>query len=378
MDRCKVGVIGCGDISRVYLHSLTQVFRNTQVVAVSSRGGESARRRAAEFGSPYAVSTEELLAMELDIVVILTDPASHFRLAEQALLAGKHTYVEKPLAATTAEAGHLLALAREKKLMLTCAPDTLLGGGIQTCRKLIDNGLIGTPVASVGQTFNGGPESWHPNPFFLYQKGAGPLYDVGPYYIGGILYLLGPAGEVACMAKKTYAQRTIGSQPHCGEKIDVEMPTYYACTMHLTSGAICTSLHSFDVPCSRLDTRIEIYGTEGTLITAPPCDFSGEILFRGRNDSTWRQLPIEFPYEKNCRGVGVSDMADALIRGRAPRLAADFTYHTLDVIESLQRSGETGKFVPVTSRFIRTPPMPEEPLFSNRFSGLCIKPGLRK
>lgn len=286
MDRCKVGVIGCGDISRVYLHSLTQVFRNTQVVAVSSRGGESARRRAAEFGIPYAVSTEELLAMELDIVVILIDPVSHFRLAEQALLAGKHTYVEKPLAATTAEAAHLLTLAREKNLMLTCAPDTLLGGGIQTCRKLIDNGLIGTPVASVGQTFNGGPESWHPNPFFLYQKGAGPLYDVGPYYIGGILYLLGPAGEVACMAKKTYAQRTIGSQPHCGEKIDVEMPTYYACTMHLNSGAICTSLHSFDVPCSRLDTRIEIYGTEGTLITVPPCDFSGEILFRGRNDST--------------------------------------------------------------------------------------------
>ena len=169
-----------------------------------------------------------------------------------------------------------------------------------------------------------------------------------------------------------------GGTPFAVEKIDVEMPTYYACTMHLNSGAICTSLHSFDVPCSRLDTRIEIYGTEGTLITAPPCDFSGEILFRGRNDSTWRQLPIEFPYEKNCRGVGVSDMADALIRGRAPRLAVDFTYHTLDVIESLQRSGETGKFVPVTSRFIRTPPMPEEPLFSNRFSGLCIKPGLRK
>lgn len=187
MDRCKVGVIGCGDISRVYLHSLTQVFRNTQVVAVSSRGGESARRRAAEFGIPYAVSTEELLAMELDIVVILTDPVSHFRLAEQALLAGKHTYVEKPLAATTAEAAHLLTLAQEKNLMLTCAPDTLLGGGIQTCRKLIDNGLIGTPAASVGQTFNGGPESWHLNPFFLYQKGAGPLYDVGPYYIGGIL-----------------------------------------------------------------------------------------------------------------------------------------------------------------------------------------------
>ena len=156
-----------------------------------------------------------------------------------------------------------------------------------------------------------------------------------------------------------------GGTPFAVEKIDVEMPTYYACTMHLNSGAICTSLHSFDVPCSRLDTRIEIYGTEGTLITVPPCDFSGEILFRGRNDSTWRQLPIEFPYEKNCRGVGVSDMADALIRGRAPRLAADFTYHTLDVIELLQRSGETGKFVPVTSHFIRTPPMPEEPLFSN-------------
>lgn len=184
--------------------------------------------------------------------------------------------------------------------MLTCAPDTLLGGGIQTCRKLIDNGLIGTPVASVGQTFNGGPESWHPNPFFLYQKGAGPLYDVGPYYIGGILYLLGPAGEVACMAKKTYAQRTIGSQPHCGEKIDVEMPTYYACTMHLNSGAICTSLHSFDVPCSRLDTRIEIYGTEGTLITAPPCDFRARFSFGDAMTVPGDSSRLSFPMKRTA------------------------------------------------------------------------------
>lgn len=184
--------------------------------------------------------------------------------------------------------------------MLTCAPDTLLGGGIQTCRKLIDNGLIGTPVASVGQTFNGGPESWHPNPFFLYQKGAGPLYDVGPYYIGGILYLLGPAGEVACMAKKTYAQRTIGSQPHCGEKIDVEMPTYYACTMHLNSGAICTSLHSFDVPCSRLDTRIEIYGTEGTLITVPPCDFRARFSFGDAMTVPGDSSRLSFPMKRTA------------------------------------------------------------------------------
>lgn len=360
-DKCRVGVIGCGDISRVYLNSLVNVFDNTEVVAVSSRGGDSAKRRAEEFNIPVACSNEELLAMDLDIVVVLTDPLNHFPIVEQCLLAGKNTYVEKPISTNTKDAKRLLSLAKEKGLMLACAPDTLLGAGTQMCRRLIEDGLIGKPIASVGQTLNGGPEPWHPNPFFFYKKGAGPLYDVGPYYIGDILYLFGPAKQVCCMAKAAYDKRTIGSMPHKGETIDVEVPTYYACTVLMEDGEICTSLHSFDVPNSRLDTRIEIYGTEGTLLVSPPCDFSGQILFKGNGDSEWREIESTYSYSRDCRGMGVADMADALINGRDHRLSAEFAYHVLDVIECLQLSADTGKYIDVESSFEVTPIMPENP-----------------
>lgn len=365
-DICKVGVIGCGDISGVYLNSLVNVFHNTEVVAVSSRNVENAKKKALEFGIAKAVDTEALLAMDIDIAVVLTDPNHHFPIVEQCLLANKNTYVEKPLATNTRDARRLLALAKERNLLLSCAPDTLLGSGTQTCRRLLADGLVGKPIASIGQTFNGGPESWHPNPSFFYKHGAGPLYDVGPYYIGDVLYLLGPANEVSCMAKTTYRQREIGSQPHRGEMIDVEVPTYYACTLSLTSGEICTSLHSFDVPNSRLDTRIEIYGTEGTLLVSPPCDFSGEILYKGKDDASWKTMPALFPYRDNRRGIGVADMADSIINGTPLRLTADFAYHTLDVIESLQRSSDNGKWVKVESGFASTAPMPMEPVFGGQ------------
>lgn len=365
-DRCKIGVIGCGDISRVYLNSLVNVFDNTEVIAVSSRGGESAKRRAEEFHIPHACTNEELLAMDLDIVVVLTDPLNHFPVVKQCLSAGKNTYVEKPISIETTQAKQLLDLAKEKNLMLACAPDTLLGAGTQMCRKLIEEGLIGTPIASLGQTLNGGPEPWHPNPFFFYQKGAGPLYDVGPYYIGDILYLFGPAKQVCCMAKKSYEKRIIGSQPHRGETIDVNVPTYYACTVLMEGGEICTSLHSFDVPKTRLDTHIEIYGTEGTLLVSPPCDFSGEILFKGNKDDSWRKIESDYSYSSDCRGLGVADMADALIHQRKHRLTAEFAYHTLDVIESLQKSTDTGTFVDVKSSFSPTPIMPTNPAWGGQ------------
>lgn len=358
-ERCRVGVIGCGDISGVYLNSLVNVFNNTEVTAVSSLNGTSAKKRAEQFHISKACSTEDLLASDIDIAVVLTTPVTHYSVVKDCLLAGKNTYVEKPISITTEQAKELLALAKEKNVMLTCAPDTLLGAGTQTCRKLIEDGLIGIPIASVGQTLNGGPEPWHPNPFFFYKKGAGPLYDVGPYYIGDILYLFGPARSVCCMAKTTYATRTIGSELHRGEKIDVEVPTYYACTIQMESGEICTSLHSFDVPNSRLDTRIEIYGTEGTMLVSPPCDFDGEILFKGHNSSSWQEIKSVFEFGDNSRGLGVADMADAMLHGRKPRLSAEFAYHTLDVIECLQNSFETNTYVTVSSTFEKTSPMPQ-------------------
>ncbi|MEG1061544.1 MAG: Gfo/Idh/MocA family oxidoreductase, partial [Oscillospiraceae bacterium] len=229
--------------------------------------------------------------------------------------------------------------------------------GLQTTRKLIEDGWIGRPTAAISHILTGGPESWHPNPAFLYHKGAGPLYDVAPYYVAGLSYLFGPVEMVMCAAKKTYEQRIIGSQPLYGTMIDVEVPTYLAGILSMENGVICSIHHSFDVAQTKLDNRVEIYGTEGTLVVPTPCDFSGEILYRGKLDDKWSVIPPLFAYRSDCRGIGVADMADALLKSRQPRLGDDFVYHTLDVLEQLDMSAQNRQSRTVESHFVPTPLM---------------------
>lgn len=226
--KVKIGIIGCGNISDTYIRSLKELFQNTEVYAVSDVLYDNAKARAEKYGIPFICETnEELLAMaEIEIAVVLTNPVYHYDVVKKCLLAGKHTYVEKPLALTKEEGQELLKIAEEKNLMLCAAPDSILGAGWQMARKLIEDGLIGEPIGSISHMLTGGPESWHPNPAFLYHVGAGPLYDVAVYWVAGLSYLFGPVESVMCSAKKTYEQRVIGSEPLRGQRIDVEVPTY--------------------------------------------------------------------------------------------------------------------------------------------------------
>ena len=365
MKKIKIGIIGCGNISAKYLHSLTEVFSNVEPVAVSDLSYEAAKKRGKQFNIPYICKTnEELLNQpELELVVILTNPDQHFVVAEASLKAGKHTYIEKPLSLNTTDGRKLIALAKEKRLMLSGAPDTILGAGVQTARKLIDDDKIGDPIATISHILTAGPESWHPDPAFLYHKGAGPLFDVAPYYVAALTYLFGPVASVMSAGKKTYSQRPITSQPFCGTMIDVEVPTYLVGILTMKSGIICTIHHSFDVLHTKFENNIEIYGTKGVLIIPTPCDFSGEILFRGAVDSDWCSIPLSFPYKSDNRGIGVADMADALLQKRSPRLGADFVYHTLDILEHLNVSIETNEAKKIESIFERTQPMNIEALW---------------
>jgi predicted dehydrogenase len=365
MERIKTGVIGCGNISAKYLHSLTEVFSTVEVVAVSDVSYEAAKKRGERFNVPHICKTnDELLALsDLELVVILTNPAQHFAVAEASLRAGKHTYIEKPLSLTIKDGKKLVALAKEKGLMLSGAPDTILGAGIQTVRKLIDDGWIGEPIAAISHILTAGPESWHPDPAFLYHKGAGPLYDVAPYYVAGLSYLFGPVSSVMCSGKKTYTRRPITSQPFYGTMIDVEVPTFLAGILNMESGVICTIHHSFDVLHTMLGKNIEIYGTRGVLIASTPCDFSGEIFFRGGNDAGWSTIPEVFPYHSDNRGIGAAEMAEALLQKRSPRLGADFVYHTLDVLEQLDNSLQKQEARKVESSFEKTPAMSLEALW---------------
>lgn len=343
MRKVKIGVIGCGFISGIYLKNLTQTFQNTEVVACADVVMANAEARAKEFNVPKACTVAELLAdPEVEIVLNLTIPAAHAEVNLAALEAGKHVYNEKPFAVNREDGKKVLAAAEEKGLLVGCAPDTFLGGGLQTCRKLIDDGWIGTPVAATAFMTCHGHESWHPAPEFYYQVGGGPMFDMGPYYLTALVSLLGPAKRVTGSARISFPQRTITSQPNYGKKIDVEVPTHVAGILDFQNGAVASIITSFDVWNANLP-RIEIYGSEGSLMVPDPNTFGGPVSFRMHGQDEWKEIPLVFGYNENSRGLGVADMANAIVNGGKHRANGEVAYHVLDIMQGFHDASNEGR-----------------------------------
>src|SRR5438093_11346533 len=299
-DKVRVGIIGCGTISGIYL-KVAPTFELLEVVACADIVVERARARAAEFGLAKAGSVDALLAdPAVDLVVNLTIPAAHGQVALAAVEAGKSVYNEKPLAVDRAEARRLLERARAKGVLVGAAPDTFLGGGIQTCRKLIDDGAIGAPVAATAFFANHGHESWHPDPGFYYQPGGGPMLDMGPHYLTALVSLIGPVRRVTGSVRATFPEREIGSEPRRGQKIPVNTPTHVAGVVDFASGAIGTIITSFDVWAHSLP-RIEIYGSEGSLAVPDPNTFGGPVRLRRAGEAEWREMPLTHGRIENSR-----------------------------------------------------------------------------
>ena len=296
---------------------------------------------------------------EVDLVLNLTRPYEHFGVSSEALKAGKPVYSEKPLAATLEEGKELVRLAEEKGLFLGGAPDTFLGAGIQTCRKLIDGGFIGEPVGAAAFMICRGHESWHPDPAFYYKHGGGPMMDMGPYYITALINLLGGVKTVAGMTKASFPTRTITSEPLNGTLVDVEVPTYVTGLMQFENGATGTIFTTFDV---HYDTqaRLEIYGSKGTLIVPDPNCFGGPIRLLRPEQGEYKEMPLLFHYQENSRGLGLADAAKAIAEGRDPRAGYQQTYHVLEVMQSFQKSSEEGRFVEIESKFERKAPMRDD------------------
>lgn len=248
-----------------------------------------------------------------------------------------------------------------------CAPDTFLGGGLQTCRQLLDSGEIGAPVTAQAFMLIQGPEVWHPNPAFLYQEGAGPLFDIGPYYLTALISLLGPIRRVTGSARTTYAERTIGSGPKQGQQFPVETPTHIASVLDFASGPVATLTVSFDVAVSAGaainlydvgGALLEIQGTKGTLCLPDPNMFGGPARVRRAGEAEWREATITDSYTENSRGIGVADMAYALRNGRSHRANGEMAYHVLDVMHAILEASETGRHVALTSRCERPSALP--------------------
>lgn len=362
MRRVKVGIIGCGNISSIYMKNCTQIFKNLELVACADMIPERAQAKAEEFGIPRACSVQELLAdPEIEIVINLTIPKAHGEVCQSALQAGKNVYVEKPLSISREDGRRVLELAKAKGLRVGGAPDTFLGGGFQTCRKLIDDGWIGTPVASTAFMVNHGHESWHPDPEFYYKVGGGPMFDMGPYYLTALVSLLGPVKSVTGSAKITFPERTITSAPKYGTKIEVEIPTHVAGIMDFHSGVVGTIITSFDIWSSQLP-RIEIYGSEGTLIVPDPNKFGGPVLYKKHKTGEFMEIPLVFGYIDNSRGLGVADMANAIVNGDAHRANGELTYHVLDIMHGFHDASREGKHYETASICKRPEPLPMGPL----------------
>lgn len=351
----KVGVIGCGNISGIYLANCRKL-PGLQLIACANRDMERARAQAAVHGIRAATIDALLADPAIELVINLTVPAVHAEINRAALTAGKHVYTEKPLATRREEGAATLALARERGLRVGSAPDTFLGSGLQTCRKLIDAGAIGEPVAAVAFMAGHGPEAWHPDPEFFYKSGAGPMFDVGPYYLTALVSLLGPIVRVTGSTRISFPERVVGSGAKRGQKIVVETPTHITGVLDFASGVIATVITSFDIWAANLP-RIEIYGSEGSLSVPDPNTFGGPVRLRLAGDKEWREAPLTRGYAENSRGLGAADMAAAIREGRPHRASGELAFHVLDVMAAFEEAGTSGRHVTITSGVPRPAPL---------------------
>jgi len=331
MNKLKVGIIGTGNISGIYLKNGKR-FESMEIVACADLDAERAAAKAAEHGI-RGCTVEELLADPgIQMVINLTVPQAHAAVALQALEAGKHVYSEKPFSATREEGLQVLEVARSRGLRVGCAPDTFLGGGLQSCIKLVEDGWIGTPIGATAFMVGGGPEGWHPNPDFFYQPGGGPLFDMGPYYLTALVALLGPIARVTGSAKISFPERIATSKELFGKKIPVTTPTHIASVLDFVSGPVATLLTSFDVKGGSVLPRIELYGSEGTLELPDPNTFGGPVRIRRAGADSWSDIPLTHGKSENARGVGAADMAAAILSGRSHRANGEMAYHVLEAM----------------------------------------------
>jgi len=349
-----VGLIGAGNISSQYLDNLAN-FPDVNVLFIADIDVERAAAQAAIYGVPGSGTVEELLAdQRIEIVINLTIPAAHVEVALRALAAGKNVWTEKPIALDRESGAALLADAASRGLRVATAPDTFLGQALQTSKRLIEDGRIGTPLTALVLFQAGGPESWHPNPDFLFAEGAGPLFDMGPYYLTALVQNLGPVKRVAASASKSRETRVIATGPRAGQEFAVEVPTHLGALLEFESGASAQCTFSFQSTVRR--TVLEIAGTHGTLQFADPNNFEGDIVL-----SEEGQLAPETITTVSIggRGTGVVELARAIRADVAERASGQQAFHVLDVMASISEASASGEFVDVRSTVAAASALPE-------------------
>ncbi|MEF3352837.1 Gfo/Idh/MocA family oxidoreductase [Paenibacillus sp. GYB006] len=365
MEKVKVGIIGCGKISGIYMENCSK-FEILELVACADLDLDRAKEQAATYQIPRALTVPELLAdPEIELVINLTIPAVHASVCLEALEAGKHVYVEKPLAVTREEGKQVLDRAAELGLLVGCAPETFFGTGIQTALKMIEEGRIGTPVSAAAFMMSRGHEHWHPDPEFYYAAGGGPMFDMGPYYLTALIQLLGPIASITGMTSAALEEREITSEKKRGQKVKVDIPTHVTGLIRFQGGAVASIITSFDIFGGSTLPNMEIHGTKGTLLVPDPNTFGGPVKWRGVGDSEWTEVPLIPGYDRNTRGIGPADMAYAIRSGRSHRASGELAYHVLEAMWAFHDASSEGKHYTMQSTCETPKPLPTDlPLYT--------------
>jgi predicted dehydrogenase len=356
-ERVNVGVLGCGHVADQYLRNCAR-FDSLRLVACADVDLERAQRKAAEHAVPHACLPQELIDdPEVDLVVNLTPPQAHAEVSVAAIRGGKHVWSEKPLAASLDAAREVLAAAKGAGVRVGCAPDTFLGGGLQTSIKLVDDGWIGEPVAAAALVSEHGYEHFHPDVESFYRRGGGPALDLGPYYITALVAMLGPVARLTAFARATFPERIVPCGPRAGQPIPVEVPTHVTGSLEFRSGALASVLTSWDIWATHLPF-LELYGTDGSLSAGNPDLFDAAPLVRrgGHHEVPWTEMPLIHSGDVG-RGIGIADMAEAIGADRSPRASGELAFHVLEVLCGLERSAREGRHVDVHSRCERPAPL---------------------
>jgi predicted dehydrogenase len=368
MSELGVGIIGCGNISSIYMRNMPQ-FRGLKLVACADVRAEAAEAQAAAHGIE-ALTIDALLAQpDIGIVVNLTPPNAHFAVSHAALTAGKHVFGEKPITVEAADSAKLVAEAEKRGLRLGCAPDTFLGAGGRAAREIIDSGRIGKVLSGTCFLMSHGMEHWHPDPTFFFKPGGGPILDMAPYYLAALINLLGPVESVQARASAGFAERVVSAEgPMKGKAIKVETPTTVMAIVHFASGADILFTMSWDV-WKHGHPPIELYGTEGSLRVPDPNFFGGavEVTDKGGDWITvdtearpygkpnWRSpnWAASMPSRANYRCLGIAELASAATAGTPHRASGALASHALEVMHAMLTAGAQGGEVKVHSRIER-------------------------
>jgi predicted dehydrogenase len=354
-----VGFIGTGMISNTYLENLTK-FPDVRVVILGDLNTELAAAQAAKYGVPQSGSADDVLAHpDVELIVNLTIPAVHAEVSSRTLAAGKHVWSEKPISLDLPTGRALLDQADAAGLLVGVAPDTVLGPGVQTARRAIARGDIGEPLSAQTIMQYIGPDIFHPSPEFLFAKGAGPLFDMGPYYLTALIHIFGSVESVAAVGSKSRATRIVQTGDRVGTEFTVEVPTHVSAIAQYVDGGVSQSVFSFDSPLAKMGV-VEITGTEGTILVPDPNRFTGDVkitrapaLEAITDEAKWHTVPVQGVYAE--RGIGVLDLARAARDGGTPLASGELALHVLDTMVAIDEAVTERRTVPVDSRTDRIP-----------------------